>query len=775
MPSIIFPRLERIHLYSYLSCFNLIDVGWFEINDVNIYNIYRLINYNFDEISKIYDPSKKITEYNPTMINFYYWFSCLAYCDDKNIKEKNCCNNILNKWEIVFHKEYSHDKSVKDMLLDLDFKMAGELNPEDAFEYFDFIAFNIKGSSEKIGNAMLKTKELVNNNPAQKYAKLIPIFQLLLNLVYQYNFVILKKDEYKKIIVTFPGITYYFQILEEIIHQGMIELPIKSGKKFYNVMRMYYNIFSKLETDLFDNLASLPGVMSEEYQVIFVGHSIGGAIATLSSFYYIKKYNFTAENVLITFGQPKVGSEIFARELTNNLKQIYRIARTNDIATLFPSKNIDSFYKYFKSMKAMVRISEFFANIAFGNFISAALSFLSFLRDFGDIIEDYSYLYRDISVEYNSYSHIGGLYMIDDNTNKVYHCDDFFNQKRDHFICKNHKLKLSTSIFSDFFNNRNYLTSNQNMISGCQQKKLKLFRFSLAKLNKTLRSLEINNNNKINYAIKNDRKRKLNYINDILESLQLFKEINFIKDKFEFCYKYETQKKSEVNDLILTINPKNNLFFGEICFSKNISWIINHEYDLMNCFLINIKNPFALKIDLGEDIADVKEFYIYIKAKVSGSLELYDITKNITLNISSSYYIPYVDNFPTEKNINLFLPKIEKNIYLNVIINDYSSFDKKNISSIFEIYQGKNKIYYENNYLLLEKDNEYYFKYYPNQYELLINFIPIYSNKFLEKQFYIINEQNIYINYNIESMAYNSSFGLFFFFFFDINIKGNLI
>ena len=48
------------------------------------------------------------------------------------------------------------------------------------------------------------------------------------------------------------------------------------------------------------------------------------------------------------------------------------------------------------------------------------------------------------------------------------------------------------------------------MISGCQQKKLKLFRFSLAKLNKTLRSLEINNNNKINYAIKNDRKRKLN-------------------------------------------------------------------------------------------------------------------------------------------------------------------------------------------------------------------------------------------------------------------------
>ena len=75
IPVNIFPRLKRIHLYSYLSCFNYIDIGWFEINDIDILNIYSLINDDFNSIRKIYDPSKNISEYNPAMINYYYWFS----------------------------------------------------------------------------------------------------------------------------------------------------------------------------------------------------------------------------------------------------------------------------------------------------------------------------------------------------------------------------------------------------------------------------------------------------------------------------------------------------------------------------------------------------------------------------------------------------------------------------------------------------------------------------------------------------------------------------
>lgn len=48
---------------------------------------------------------------------------------------------------------------------------------------------------------------------------------------------------------------------------------------------------------------------------------------------------------------------------------------------------------------------------------------------------------------------------------------------------------------------------------------------------------------------------------------------------------------------------------------------------------------------------------------------LYDLTTNKTLNISSSYIIPYINNFPSEHNINFIIPKLEEIIYINIIIN----------------------------------------------------------------------------------------------------------
>ena len=106
----LFPRLTGIHLYSYLSCYNLVYVGWFELNDEKIFNIYSLIYDDFDTISNIYDPSTIISEYNPAMINYYYWFTCLSYCSEIKIDRKECCGNILDKWEIVFNKEYNYEK-----------------------------------------------------------------------------------------------------------------------------------------------------------------------------------------------------------------------------------------------------------------------------------------------------------------------------------------------------------------------------------------------------------------------------------------------------------------------------------------------------------------------------------------------------------------------------------------------------------------------------------------------------------------------------------------
>ena len=86
------------------------------------------------------------------------------------------------------------------------------------------------------------------------------------------------------------------------------------------ILRMFHDIFETIQEDLFNNLKNINGINDTEYQLIFTGHSIGGAIASISSFYLINEYKFNSENILITFGQPKVGNEIFAKYLTENLK-----------------------------------------------------------------------------------------------------------------------------------------------------------------------------------------------------------------------------------------------------------------------------------------------------------------------------------------------------------------------------------------------------------------------------------------------------------------------
>ena len=53
------------------------------------------------------------------MINYYYWFSCLAFCDEKHLENKECCSNILEKWEIVFHNRYHYEEGVLDHIIKL--------------------------------------------------------------------------------------------------------------------------------------------------------------------------------------------------------------------------------------------------------------------------------------------------------------------------------------------------------------------------------------------------------------------------------------------------------------------------------------------------------------------------------------------------------------------------------------------------------------------------------------------------------------------------------
>ncbi|CAB5368869.1 unnamed protein product [Rhizophagus irregularis] len=88
------------------------------------------------------------------------------------------------------------------------------------------------------------------------------------------------------------------------------------------------------------------------FQVGFTGHSLGGALATLSALDAIHKAPELAKNenlFLTTFGQPRVGDKKFAKFVDENIKAIRTIVRGDPIPRLPPSWPIPFIgsYKHF--------------------------------------------------------------------------------------------------------------------------------------------------------------------------------------------------------------------------------------------------------------------------------------------------------------------------------------------------------------------------------------------------------------------------------------------
>ena len=675
IPINILKLYHKCDFYSKLSCKNEIYLGWIIITDDYIIQAYDLNpkTLPFKKIRKIYDASKPITEFSSNMINYFYWFSCFAYCDDEVIARNKCCSNILDEWELVEHKEYT----------------------------FPFSKYNF----------------------------------------YIYNYVILKNDKYKKIIVAFPGTESYAQLLNEIIYSNLIGIS-KGYFTEYKVSNFFYQTFEFIKEDLLKKLSSLSGVRNDEYQIIFTGHSLGGALATISSFHCVLNSLLVSEPILITFGQPRVGDEKFAKYMTSNIKQIYRIARLKDIVTLVPL-NEDSF----EELVQLIASSNKYKIIA-----SRHLSLLIIGYALHDLLKDNSH-----------YSHTGGLYMIKDSKpdnkyeNKIYHCVDFFNDNTGHSICKNHELKNINSP-----ENHNYIILDKDdILTGCQNKKMNIFQRNVSTGKKKKEKKKTKNTNKLLYY------RKLSNNQEEIK-LESNKEFYLGNNISQILLQYEIKENVNFkeNILVLKIDGKNSMFFGEVCYSLNLNSILNEDYDnddKIICYNIYTNKAITININL-EKNSNENILYFYLKGKISGYIELLDFSKKKFLDINSPYYIPQIDDINSEKNIILSIEEIKENINLNIMLNN-------NNCSVFEIYENNQKIECNDelpNIIILKKKNNYEFKYYPyNNNELIVNFISPNPNEFLYKTFYSLDSQNFYINYNINNNEKNIS-SLFF------DIKGKI-
>ncbi|PKY48462.1 alpha/beta-hydrolase [Rhizophagus irregularis] len=113
----------------------------------------------------------------------------------------------------------------------------------------------------------------------------------------------------------------------------------------------FLNAWEQIQPQVTDDLIKLVQE-KPNFKVGFMGHSLGGALAAFSALDLIQKVPELANNerlFLATFGQPRMGDDVFAKYVDDNLKVLRTVVRGDPIPRLPPPWKIPfvGFYKHF--------------------------------------------------------------------------------------------------------------------------------------------------------------------------------------------------------------------------------------------------------------------------------------------------------------------------------------------------------------------------------------------------------------------------------------------
>ena len=167
--------------------------------------------------------------------------------------------------------------------------------------------------------------------------------------MFDFHYVILRNDLYKKYAFSFPGTSTIYQALGEVSKFDTVLFEdntenIKIDNYFYS---MYYALKPYvLKEKILNDIKN-----HENYQLLFTGHSLGGSMANLFAFSVI--YNNIIDvnknqPVLLTFGQPRTGNKEFSKKFMEIFPNglVFRVVRKGDPVTMIPFYNTLG-YKYY--------------------------------------------------------------------------------------------------------------------------------------------------------------------------------------------------------------------------------------------------------------------------------------------------------------------------------------------------------------------------------------------------------------------------------------------
>ena len=164
---------------------------------------------------------------------------------------------------------------------------------------------------------------------------------------FNYNFIVWRNDEYKKYVFAFPGTrNNIIELLNEAVNIKLVNYDdvdngIKVVNYFYKVALEIRNLIFTTET--LNDFYSHPG-----YQFIFVGHSLGGAVAAIELYDALNKKFISQDTnpALISYGMPRAGNEKWVTDFNSKFKNILRVVRDGDIVTSLPYLPINNPYRH---------------------------------------------------------------------------------------------------------------------------------------------------------------------------------------------------------------------------------------------------------------------------------------------------------------------------------------------------------------------------------------------------------------------------------------------
>jgi len=128
----------------------------------------------------------------------------------------------------------------------------------------------------------------------------------------------------QSIVVVFRGTAENTQLVLEGLKSLTPIIPWHTGGK---VMPYFNTAFSSLRSAVSDQITKLRRDFPS-YKIYVTGHSLGGAMASLAAL--TLKSQFGISVTLYTFGQPRVGDYVFAKNFDKNIPDAWRVVHNLD-------------------------------------------------------------------------------------------------------------------------------------------------------------------------------------------------------------------------------------------------------------------------------------------------------------------------------------------------------------------------------------------------------------------------------------------------------------